>query len=135
MRRILDRRIDVGLIFGAVAVAVATSATIRYLKELSSWVCLSEEEVADVIDFYRHLEESALNYLHSDTIAGSRSIHDISTYMADRTAEAGKVAMLHHHIDQGIGDEKTMLLLIDRLIGEKNEARKGILRSCGDEMV
>jgi len=133
--RVLDQRIEVNLIFGAIAVAVATEATIRFVHDLSDWVCLDRKEVADVISFYRQMEENARKYLHSDAIAGSRNLQDVSRYMADRTAEAGKVTMLYHHVKQGIGDEKMMVSLIDCLIKEKNKARKEVIRSCGDEIV
>lgn len=132
--RILGRRAGISQVFRAVAVVVATRATIQYLENLSAWVCLDPAEIADVVERYHRQEERALEVLRSDA-AGSRNIREVSRFMAERTADAGKVAMLHHHLEEGVGDEQTMLLLIDRLIHAKNEARREVLRSCGDEIV
>ena len=130
-----QKRIDIHLIFAAVAVNVASAATISYLQRLSQWVCLDHAEIIDIVDIYTKFEQKALSYLTSEQVVGSENLQYVSGYLAERTAGAGMIHMLGHHIEEGIGDEKTLGHIIDRLIKEKNKARKKVFLSCGDQIV
>ena len=128
-------RIDIHLIFAAVALYSASSATIEYLGRLSAWVCLDPAEITEITDVYTKFEQKALSYLTSDQVVGSQNMQYVSGYLAERTAGAGMIHMIIHHIEEGIGDEKTLALSIDRLIQEKNKARKKVFKSCGDQIL
>ncbi len=135
MLKSYQNRIDIHLIFASVAVYVASSATIEYLERLSQWVCLDSAEITDIVDFYKKFEQKALSYLTSEHVVGSQNLSYVSGYLAERTAGAGMIHMLGHHIEEGIGDEKTLGHIIDRLIKEKNKAKKKVFQLCGDQIV
>ncbi len=124
----------VNRIFACVAIAVATSATIHHLETLSAAVFLDPAEIADILAVYRRLGVKARGYLESGDAAGSAALEEVSTYLAERTAGAGTITMLHHLLEEGEGDERTLTRMIDRLIQEKNNSRKDLIRACADPL-
>lgn len=128
--RFLQKRSEMNRIFGAAAIVVAASETTRYLTNLASVVCLRPIEITDILAVYNQLEGESRDYLHSDQVIQSGNLKEISAYLAERTAGAGMIATLHHHLEDGAGDEKTLTRLIDQLIEEKNAARRKLIRAC-----
>ena len=130
-----DKTHEMNRIFAAITLVVVASETIRYLKNLTSWVCLDAEEISDILMAYSYLEKEATAYLRSDTVAGSRNLEEVCLYLAKRTAGAGMISILDQHLEEGAGDEKVLTLLIDQLMKEKNRARRELSNSCGDEII
>ncbi|MFH0966610.1 MAG: sodium:proton antiporter, partial [Methanobacteriota archaeon] len=134
LSRFLIKRSEMNRIFGAAAIVMAASGTIRYLTELAAVACLNPDEITDILAVYHTLEAESREYLQSDSVMQSGSLKVISAYLAQRTAEAGMIAMLHQDLEEGAGDEKTLTLLIDQLIGEKNAARRELIRACKERL-
>lgn len=130
-----QKRIDIHLIFASIAIYIASSATIEYLEKLAKWVCLNPAEISEIIGFYKKIKQKALIHLTSEQVIGTQNLIYVSGYLAERTAGAGIIQVLTHHIEEGIGDEKTLGHMIDGFIKEKNKARKKVFKSCGDEIL
>lgn len=124
---------EMNLILGAAAIVIAASQTSRYLTNLAQFVQLNQEEIADILEVYTGLEQKAHSFLHSDTVVQSGQLKGIGVYLAKRTAAAGIMGTLHQCLDDGAGDEKTLTLLMNRLLDEKNEAQITLIRACRDQ--
>jgi len=130
LSRFLIKRSEMYRIFIAAALVTASSGTILYLRELAGVVCLGSDDIADILEVYRQIESDAKVYLHSEKVIQSKSLKEISAYIASRTAEAAMIATLHSHLEDGAGDEKTLTRMIDQLLEQKNAARRELTRSC-----
>ncbi len=128
----IRRRGQVNRIFAAVAIVVAASGTSRYIRDLAAIQNLSTKEITDILTVYQHLESESRGFLQSDPVRQSEILKDISIYLAERTVGAGMISMLHHHLEEGAGDEKTLTRMMDRLIEEKNAARRQLVHICRD---
>lgn len=119
-----QKKIEMNLIFAAVAVYITSSAVIEYLKRLSGWVCLDVSEIQEIIGTYSKIHEKASSILISEKKDTSHNMSFVSKYLAETIARAGVIHMLAHHLDKGIGDEKSLHHIIEILIREKNKARR-----------
>jgi CPA1 family monovalent cation:H+ antiporter len=126
----LRQRGEMNRIFAAIAIETAAAETKQYLSRLVTAVCLDPGEIKEIFAVYGTLEREARDYLDSDAVAQSPNLKNVSAYLAERTAGAGMIARLHHHLEEGTGDEKILTKKINLLLEDKNAARRDLIRAC-----
>ncbi|MDD1723736.1 MAG: sodium:proton antiporter [Methanospirillum sp.] len=124
----LEEKSTINRIFAAIAIVVTASATTRYMKDLSSRVCLDPGEIADILAEYDQACAEETAYLRSVPVAGSRALKEVSRYLAKRTAGAGMILLIHQYLEEGSGDEKILTGYVNQLIREKNTDEKKLIR-------
>lgn len=122
----LKERRDIHRIFKAIATIMAADGTVKYLEELTSDLCIDNKEISDIFLFYKNRKQESLLYLHDELYIHSQNITKVSHYLAGRTAGSGKITKLRHFLEEGIGDEKILMSLVNQCIREKRKARREV---------
>lgn len=122
----IRKRREIRQIFIAIATAIAANATIQYLERLSSGTCIDTNEISDIFHYYQKMEDKSMSYLQSESVICSENMVKVSRYLAGRTAGSGIISVLRQYLDEGITDEKNVMLRINQVIREKMKAGKEI---------